>query len=51
MSANIPRGGDVASDETYNLISADKVTGTSVYNRQSEKLGSVYGVMLNKSTG
>src|ERR1700733_14599072 len=51
MSGSIPRSGAVATDETYNLISADKVTGTSVYNRQGEKLGSVYGVMLNKSTG
>jgi hypothetical protein len=52
MSANIPRGGAaVATEETNNLISADKVTGTSVYNRQGKKLGSVYGVMLNKSTG
>lgn len=42
---------DVATDETHNLISADKVTGTSVYNRQGEKLGSVYDVMLNKMNG
>jgi hypothetical protein len=26
-------GGTVATDETLNLISADKVVGTSVYNR------------------
>ena len=51
MSTNMPRSGEVATDETRNLISADKVTGTSVYNRQGEKLGSVYDVMLNKSTG
>jgi hypothetical protein len=51
MSANMPRSGQVATDETRNLISADKVTGTSVYNRQDEKLGSVYDVMLNKSSG
>jgi len=42
---------DVSTDETTNLISADKVTGTSVYNRQGEKLGSVYEVMLNKMNG
>jgi hypothetical protein len=29
-------GGTVATDETLNLISADKVVGTSVYNRQGE---------------
>ena len=51
MSANIPRSGEVATDETRNLISADKVTGTSVYNRQGEKLGSVYDLMLNKQSG
>jgi hypothetical protein len=51
MSANMPRSGDVATNETYNLIPADKVTGTAVYNRQGEKLGSVYDVMLNKTTG
>jgi hypothetical protein len=51
MSANIPRTGDIATDETGNLISADKVTGTNVYNREGEKLGSVYNVMLNKLNG
>ncbi len=51
MSANMPRGGDVATDETSTLISADKVTGTNVYNLQGEKLGSVYDVMLNKVNG
>jgi len=44
-------GGTVAADETLNLISADKVVGTSVYNRQGEKLGSVYTLMLNKLNG
>jgi PRC-barrel domain len=44
-------GGTVATDETLNLISADKVVGTSVYNRQGDKLGSVYTLMLNKLNG
>src|ERR1700719_944051 len=44
-------GGTVATDETLNLISADKVVGPSVYNRQGEKLGSVYTLMLNKLNG
>ena len=44
-------GGTVATDETLNLISADKVVGTSVYNREGEKLGSVYTLMLNKLNG
>jgi hypothetical protein len=51
MSGSIPRSGDVATEEPRNLISADKVTGTSVYNRQGEKLGSVYDLMLNKANG
>lgn len=51
MSANMSRNGEVATDETHNLISSDKVVGTSVYNRQGESLGSVYGLMLNKQTG
>ncbi len=42
---------DVATDETVNLISADKVTGTSVYNPQGDKLGSVYDVMIDKVSG
>jgi hypothetical protein len=51
MSANIPVSGDVAVDESGNLISASKVTGTNVYNAEREKLGSVYDVMLNKLNG
>ena len=44
-------GNNVATDETGNMISSDKVVGTTVYNRQGEKLGSVYGLMLNKLSG
>jgi hypothetical protein len=50
-STTMPPSGEVATDETQNLISADKVVGTAVYNRQSEHLGSVYGLMLNKLNG
>jgi hypothetical protein len=50
MSENL-RGGTVATDETANLISADKVTGTSVYNPQGDSLGSIYDVMINKVSG
>lgn len=42
---------DIATDETTTLISADKVTGTSVYNRQGENLGSIYDIMVNKTSG
>lgn len=50
MNANMSSDA-VARDETSNLISADKVTGTSVYNPGGEKLGSIYDVMLNKMSG
>jgi sporulation protein YlmC with PRC-barrel domain len=40
-----------ATTETSNLISADRVEGTSVYGADGEKIGSVYGVMLNKLNG
>jgi sporulation protein YlmC with PRC-barrel domain len=33
------------------LISASKVSGTSVYNPAGEKLGSVYDVMIDKTSG
>jgi hypothetical protein len=41
----------VETDETHSLISADKVEGTAVYNRQGEKLGSVDGIMIDKVSG
>jgi hypothetical protein len=43
--------GSVATNETDQLISSDKVEGTAVYNRQGEKLGSVYNFMVNKRSG
>jgi hypothetical protein len=51
MDTVMPPRGEIATDETRNLISADKVVGTTVYNRQGENLGSVYGLMLNKLNG
>ncbi len=44
-------GGTVATDETDRLISADKVEGTAVYNRQGDRLGTIYTVMIDKFTG
>jgi len=41
----------VADAETFELISADKVEGTSVYNRAGENLGSIYRVMIDKASG
>jgi hypothetical protein len=42
---------DVATDETDRLIASNKVEGTAVYNRQGERLGSVYNFMVDKYTG
>jgi hypothetical protein len=42
---------ELATNETRNLISSDKVVGTAVYNRRGDNLGSVYGLMLNKLNG
>lgn len=33
------------------LIATSKVNGTTVYNRAGEKLGSIYDVMLEKTSG
>jgi sporulation protein YlmC with PRC-barrel domain len=41
----------VATDETQRLIASNKVEGTSVYNQQGEKLGSIYNFMVDKMSG
>ena len=41
----------MAIDETDRLIASNKVEGTAVYNRQGERLGSVYNFMVDKHTG
>jgi sporulation protein YlmC with PRC-barrel domain len=38
-------------NETHRLIASNKVEGTAVYNRQGEKLGSVYNFMVDKRSG
>ncbi|MBW0145225.1 PRC-barrel domain-containing protein [Sphingomicrobium clamense] len=38
-------------DESQNLISADKVEGTTVFDRNGEKVGSVKKIMLTKHDG
>jgi PRC-barrel domain len=43
--------GGVATDETDRLIASDKVEGTAVYDRQGERLGSVYNFMVDKRSG
>jgi sporulation protein YlmC with PRC-barrel domain len=45
------RDTDVAIDETSRLIASNKVEGTAVYNRDGEKLGSVYNFMVDKQSG
>jgi len=39
------------TDETSQLIAADKVQGTTVYNRAGDKLGTVDNVMIDKRSG
>jgi len=42
---------DVPVDETTRLIASNKVEGTAVYNRNGEKLGSIYNFMVDKESG
>ncbi|MBY8825730.1 PRC-barrel domain-containing protein [Sphingomonas colocasiae] len=42
---------DIATDETSRLIASNKVEGTNVYNREGEKLGSIYNFMVDKRSG
>ena len=42
---------DIETDETAELIASDKVEGTRVYNAQGEKLGSIYNLMIDKTSG
>jgi hypothetical protein len=41
----------VTSTTTGNLIAAEKVNGTDVYNLQGEKLGSIEDIMIDKISG
>src|SRR6185503_288598 len=43
--------GEVASEETGALISANKVEGTTVKNPAGEKLGSIEEIMIDKRSG
>ncbi len=42
---------NIATDETNRLIASNKVEGTTVYNREREKLGSIYNFMVDKRDG
>ncbi len=39
------------TDETHDLISADKVVGTAVYDASGERLGTIDSIMLGKTSG
>ena len=43
--------GEIASEETNALISANKVEGTTVKNTAGEKLGSIEEIMIDKRSG
>ena len=42
---------NVDTDETDRLIASNKVEGTAVYDRDGNKLGSVYNFMVDKRSG
>lgn len=51
MSGRSMTGKPVALSETHQLISSDKVEGTSVYGPDRGKIGSVYTLMIDKVSG
>lgn len=42
---------EVIEDRRHRLISTRRVEGTSVYNSEGERLGTVHSVMLDKASG
>jgi len=47
-----PTGQDaLKAKETYSLIAADKIEGTSVYDVNGEKMGSIHRIMIDKVSG
>lgn len=42
---------DIPTEETVSLIASNKVEGTSVYNPNGDKLGSIYNFMVDKTSG
>ncbi len=52
MATMHPTGQDtLKAKETYSLIAADKVEGTSVYDVSGEKMGSIHRIMIDKMSG
>ena len=41
----------IETDESHDLISAEKVDGTNVYSNEGSDMGSVKSVMINKRSG
>lgn len=41
----------IETNESIDLIGSNKVEGTSVYNPDGDKLGSIYNFMVDKRTG
>lgn len=50
-STGMRDGGRIERDETTNLIASDKVEGTTVFNRDGEKLGTIKNFMVGKRNG
>ena len=51
MDYDTHRDTTLARDETHELISSEKVDGTSVYSRDGDKLGSIHHFMVGKRDG
>lgn len=51
ITRNENRQGEIAHDETTNLIASDKVENTPVFNREGEKLGTIKNFMVGKRNG
>ena len=42
---------DIETDETVELIASNKVEGTAVYDRNGDRLGTIYNFMVDKVNG
>jgi hypothetical protein len=52
MANTMPRSQEtLKKDETVSLIASDKVTGTKVYNRRHEHVGTLDEIMIDKISG
>ncbi len=51
QTATESRQDQLAKDEVGSLISADKVQGTNLYNRNGDGLGEVESIMIDKPSG